>query len=488
MTQKDILIFLSDQHTPLLSSYMGGPAKTPTMEQMAQNGINCTAAYTPCPLCVPARMSMLSGKLPSKTGILMNFDTLPNTTPTFVHSLAAAGYETVLIGRMHFVGADQRHGFQHRLVGDTTPVTWNRPLDTLGEIRGVFRDCFGEPHCTDLIGGGASPVLEYDKQVVQAALDWLDMPHEKPQFIVVGTYGPHFPYVASPEKYRYYKETLTLPDSFCNLPDTLDPVLRIRAEHSQLNQDEALQALAAYCGMIEETDEHLGCIRRRFFDFGTRHGRDGVLMYVSDHGDQCGERGLYGKMSFFEKSARIPWLIEGSGIEAGKSLPFPVSLMDMGPTICSLAQTSPPPKQDGCDILSESPALESRTVVSELYGATGAPQLQANPHLKVTLARMIRKGQYKLTTRHGYEAWDALFDLNTDPGETTNLIFTLPEVAAELRMYLDTLPPASEVSVEQEQRMADNRLLSQAEAALMPPNNEMWCNNPEEAKLPPQVV
>ena len=118
MEQKNILVFMSDQHAPKMSSYLGGLARTPTLENMAERGMSFDAAYTACPLCVPARMAFLSGRLPSRTGILNNFTVLPDTTPTIAHAFSAAGYETVLVGRMHFVGEDQRHGFHHRLVGD----------------------------------------------------------------------------------------------------------------------------------------------------------------------------------------------------------------------------------------------------------------------------------------------------------------------------------------------------------------------------------
>lgn len=138
MANPDILVFLSDQHSPLFSSFAGGISRTPNMEELSQNGTTFTEAYTSCPLCVPARMSMLLGRLPSHSGIFTNFDAIPERNPTFLHALVGVGYETVLIGRMHFVGSNQRHGFTKRLVGDMTPVTWTRPVEKLAEERGGF--------------------------------------------------------------------------------------------------------------------------------------------------------------------------------------------------------------------------------------------------------------------------------------------------------------------------------------------------------------
>lgn len=137
MSKPDILVFMSDQHTPGLSSFSGGIARTPNMEKLCEDGVNFTSAYTTCPLCVPARISMLMGKMPSNTGVFTNDGAIPESSATFLHSLVAAGYETVLIGRMHFVGTNQRHGFTKRLVGDITPVTWNRPAKSL-KVKEVY--------------------------------------------------------------------------------------------------------------------------------------------------------------------------------------------------------------------------------------------------------------------------------------------------------------------------------------------------------------
>ena len=204
MRQPDILIFMSDQHGADYGSCGPVLVDTPVLEQLRREGTSFDAAYTSCPLCVPARMSMMSSLLPSRTGVYGNSAVLPDTTPCFTHALVAAGYETVLIGRMHFVGRDQRHGFTKRLAPDMTPVTWNMPFDKLKEERGDLNACTAEPFCTNYVGAGESPVMHYDRMVVDAALDYLSREHEKPQFILVGTYGPHFPYITSRKMYEKY--------------------------------------------------------------------------------------------------------------------------------------------------------------------------------------------------------------------------------------------------------------------------------------------
>lgn len=460
---------MSDQHSPLMSEYCGGLAKTPNLCEMAKNGVSFDAAYTPCPLCVPARMAFLSGRLPSKTGILNNYSVLPNTLPTIAHAFDAAGYETTLIGRMHFVGEDQHHGFQHRLVGDITSPEWKPTKAIAQQIRGPFMGCFAEPGCTKIIGGGGSPVQQYDEEVVKTAIDWLSQPHDKPQFIIVGTYAPHFPYVAPLDKYRYYLDKIQLPWGFEKNPDYLDPAYRIRIERSSHDPEVALKAKAAYLALIENLDEQIGRVREAFKTFCGKTGGKGAFIYTSDHGDQCGERGLFAKMSFFESAARIPLLMEGDGLPAGVLRKDPVSLLDLFPTVCDYAGIECAPCIDGVSALEED---KNRTTISEMYGIFGAPgKFPEVEHLN-SVSRMVRKGNYKFITRAGFEDWDMLFDLENDPEEHVNIITTHTELAREFRQLLSPLPSNEAVKA----RMQENWKVYDFMQAAQIPSEELISN------------
>ena len=120
--KKHIVFLFSDQHNPNVAGFAGDPwVRTPNLDRLAASGTVFGNCYCASPLCVPSRAAMLSSRLPSNTGIINNFQCLPSDRVTFVHSLAIAGYDTVLSGRMHFIGPDQRHGYEKRLVGDITP-------------------------------------------------------------------------------------------------------------------------------------------------------------------------------------------------------------------------------------------------------------------------------------------------------------------------------------------------------------------------------
>lgn len=435
MPKQDILVFFSDQHTGRCAGFAGDKiARTPNLDRIAANGTVFDAAYTSCPLCVPARMSMLTGQLPSQTGIFNNDQSIPGDQATWLHSLGAAGYETVLCGRMHFNGFDQRHGFTKRIFGETTTLFPGDPAaSNVYEPYHFTRADFG---CLQIIGGGNSPTLEYDRQVTGAALEYLHhQVHDKPQCIVVGGYAPHFPYVAPTELYQYYLEKVAYPITLSQGCNYAHPVFNGRLMDTA--PETVLKARAAYWGMVEFMDQNIGLVYDAWQAYLRRNGREGIFIYLSDHGDQLGERGLYGKKTFFETSAQIPLIFTGTGIQKGMRVQSPVSIMDLGPTLCGLTNAVPPPEQAGKNLV---PLLETgkqqngRPVWSE-YIETG-------PDGANVPCRMVRKERWKYITYYDYDADDLLFDVVADPNELENLTAKYPEKAEEMRrlVYQDWDP------------------------------------------------
>ncbi|MGI6578461.1 MAG: sulfatase-like hydrolase/transferase [Eubacteriales bacterium] len=420
---KDILLIFSDQHSYNLQHYAANSlVRTPNLDMLAASGTVMTEAYTSCPLCVPARMSFLSGQLPSNTGVLDNTTSLSSNQATFVHSLVAAGYETVLCGRMHFIGPDQRHGFSKRIAGDITHIYHNRPEAVAAE-RKEFALTLGEYWATTYMGAGNSPTLEYDRYVVDEAIKYLDEDHEKPQFLCIGTYAPHFPYVAPKELYDYYYERVEIPDDSFAYDE--HPVFK--KKRRDVDPEVVRAARAAYYGMVEFLDTNIGIVLSKWYSFLERNNREGIVIYVSDHGDLNGERGYYGKQIFYQSAVHIPMIIAGSGIPQGKVISTPTSIMDIGPTLCELTGAPLPPDQDGKSLLTQIVGNETdddRFVVSELMQGRGKSR---------TYGRMVKWKNYKFITFSGYEEYDQLFDNSTDKYEFNNIIDDHPEVADKLR-------------------------------------------------------
>ena len=118
----NILFIQSDQHNPAVMGCYGDPVvETPNLDRLAARGARLTSTYCPSPICVPSRMSLITGRFPHENEVWTNDQSLDSAIPTYAHALGAAGYRPVQIGRMHFNGPDQLHGFAERHVGDHSP-------------------------------------------------------------------------------------------------------------------------------------------------------------------------------------------------------------------------------------------------------------------------------------------------------------------------------------------------------------------------------
>lgn len=444
---KDILVFMSDQHNATIMESAGDPhISTPNMSRLAQDGVEFTGTYTPSPVCVPARMAFLTGQLASKTGIFDNGNVLSSAQATIAHCMGAKGYETVLCGRMHFNGQDQLHGFTKRPIGDFTPCYGGRG----GARRADLGPYAGTPagEVTKLYGGGTSPVLEYDRAVTKAAIEYLSEPHDRPIFMVVGIYGPHHTYVAPPSLYRKYLDIVGPPTSESVEKVDLHP--RIKHARKNFTTEEAHKMRAAYYGMIEHVDGLVGEVRNAWESHLKRSDRQGLFCYTSDHGDMAGEKGLWFKHLFYEESARVPLIIAGDGVVQGKRVDAPASLLDLVPTLCETAGTVPPPDQDGISLvpsLAGADDSEDRYVISEV--------------MNNGLARMIRYRNWKLISYAEHEDEDQLFNLETDPGEYTNVLSANRTIADKMRSLVTEPWDPEAIMADQEWRAKHGKIIAE---------------------------
>ncbi len=443
----DILVFMSDQHNATIMESAGDPyISTPNMRKLAAEGVEYTNAYTSCPLCVPARMSMLTGQLASKTGIFTNGNVLSSEQATFTHCLGAEGYETVLCGRMHFSQQDQMHGFVKRPIGDFTPCVGGRggPLrDDLGPYAST-----PSGNVTKHYGGGTSPVLEYDRAVTKAAVEYLSGPHERPVFMIVGIYGPHHTYVAPPDLYKKYLDLIGPPASETAEHFDLHPALTDAV--ADYTPDEIHKMRAAYYGMIEHVDSLMGMVKDAWDTYLEQSSRKGLFCYISDHGDMAGEKGLWFKQKFYEDSVRIPLIFSGDGAAEGVKVNTPVSIMDLGPTLCEAAGTEPPPEQDG------------ESLLSSLKNGTGDPERYVLSEMRNggVPARMIRWENWKLISYAGMEGDDQLFDLEADPAEYVNVINDNPGIAEKIRSIVKEPWDPEAIIADQKKRGQHLKILS----------------------------
>jgi choline-sulfatase len=168
---------MADQLTPLLMGTYGHPVvRTPNLDSLAENGVRFDAAYSPCPLCAPARAALMTGTYISHNKVWDNAAPLASDIPTIAHYLSNAGYDTVASGKLHYVGADQLHGFQRRLTTDVYPSGYNwLPTDKRARESRVL-DRRSHANGYKLPRVGVSPwtmYMAYDEETQFRALDYL---------------------------------------------------------------------------------------------------------------------------------------------------------------------------------------------------------------------------------------------------------------------------------------------------------------------------
>lgn len=421
----EILVFCSDQHTASVSGFMGDPIiRTPNLDRLAREGVVFDNAYTSCPLCAPARASLMTGRIPSKMEMFNNACDYRSSEITFAHLTALAGYDSVLIGRMHFNGMDFHHGFTRRVGQDITGSYWGYSAQIRPDL-GDFARGMNQKGCLELIGSGDTPIREYDRKVVADALDYLSRDYERPQMMVVGTYGPHFPYVADAQRMEHYRDALR--KAYQEQPAAFSvETLNRKIQHA--DADDVIELRAAYYALVEEMDEQIGQIYTAFRRYLERNGRRGIFVYLSDHGDQIGYKQLYGKQTFFERSAKIPLVFTGCGLTPSR-VRESVSILDLAPTLCQLAGAPDFPDADGSSLL---PLLRGerqpgRYAVGEFYDVLDQ---------QCCVGRMIHQDGKKLICYGETPEHDMLFDTDRDPDELENLAGSSPELCRRLRELL----------------------------------------------------
>jgi len=414
---QNLLILMSDEHNPKIMGCAGNTiVQTPHLDALARSGTRFSAAYTTCPICVPARAAFATGKYVHQVGYWDNADGYEGAIPSWHHRLRERGHEVVSVGKLHFRGAaGDDHGFSQEIV----PM---HIIDATGDVKGLLRSDIPKRHGGDkmakLAGPGESTYTVYDRDIAARAQIWLheaaQRQHDKPWVLFVSLVAPHFPLTAPPEfYYRYFDQDLPEPKQYAPSERPDHPYLRDYANcvdydtHFKTPHD-VKRALAGYYGLVSSMDENVGkvlaALHKTGLDANTR------IVYTSDHGDNLGARGLWGKSTFYEESSGVPLIVVGDDIPAQRTDAVPVSHVDIYPWIFECVG-APVPDDDhpgrslGALARGEAPA---KPVVAEYHAmsSTGA-------------AFMLRDGRWKYLHYVNYRP--QLYDLESDPEELHDL-------------------------------------------------------------------
>lgn len=264
--QPNLLLILSDQHSRHVMGAYGEPLEvTPNLDRLAAKGVTFDNAYTPAPLCTPARMAMLTGRYSHEIRCWTNSDALASDLPTHAHSLGAAGYAPALVGRLHAIGPDQMHGYAERLVGEHS-TNWiggyGHSLGALERTNDPFRVSVMKS------GPGQSSYEVKDEAVTAAALEKLDRlaAAGRPFAMTVGLILPHQPYVCSADDHARFEGQVGLPRLGPPGDNSEHPWLRAWRDFTEtleVPDEAAVRARTAYYGLTCSMDRMIGRILDR---------------------------------------------------------------------------------------------------------------------------------------------------------------------------------------------------------------------------------
>lgn len=416
MKPSNLVIILSDQHNPRVMGCAGHPlVKTPNIDALAARGTRFSSAYTNCPICVPARASLATGRYVHDTHFWDNAIAYDGSVPSWGHRLMAKGHAVVSIGKLHYVSSDPaRNGFTQEIL----PM---HLADGDGDVVGLIRDELilrkGAAKLGPEAGPGESDYTRYDRSIAENACKWLKETaptiQDKPWVLYVGFVCPHPPLITPPEYFAMYEQLdIPMPDMYIENERARHPWLDFMRKGRPYDEGftgpaMVKRAIAAYMGSTSFLDHNVGQVLGALQQSGL--GASTRVIYSSDHGENLGTRGLWAKSTMYEESAGIPLIIAGPDVPAGRVIKDPVTLVDVFPTVLDCAGVAPDTADGdlpGASLLAGAAAgtMPARTVLSE-YHASASP----------SGAFMIRHGRFKYIHYVGYAPM--LFDLDNDPHE-----------------------------------------------------------------------
>ncbi|MCL4151032.1 UNVERIFIED_CONTAM: hypothetical protein GTU68_037047, partial [Idotea baltica] len=390
---------MSDEHQARAMGCAGHPfVKTPNLDALAAKGIRFTDAYTPSPICVPARASFASGRHVHVNRLWDNAMPYTGEPKGWGHTLQGANVPVESIGKLHYRSEEDPAGF------DTEHI----PMQVVGGVGMVWASIRKEDERVgapgggrmlgEYIGPGHSKYTEYDAAVTERTGAWFAeraaSGDDQPWCLYVGLVAPHFPLVVPQEFYDLYPLDSLPPvklhpdDGHSRHPWVEKQNAAMESETRFNDAEERLSAMAAYYGLCSWLDHNIGQIMGSLEAAG--FGKNTTVIYTSDHGDNVGARGLWGKSNLYQESVAVPLIMSGPDVTPG-TCDTPVSLLDISATVpdhFGLAFEG-----DGASLHTIAASAEDpdRRILSE-YHAAGA----------VSGAYMLRMGQWKLNYYVGF--------------------------------------------------------------------------------------
>jgi iduronate 2-sulfatase len=424
----NILFIAVDDLRPTLGCYGNPVVKSPNIDRLAARGIRFDLAYCQYPLCNPSRASMLSGRLPTTTGIMDNTMWFRKAMPDVVslpELFRKNGYASLRAGKIYHGGLDDDRAW----TAGGEPLQEQKP-------RTPEQNAQRQKHSDrwEAVEGGGEKLPDY--RTAGAAIDYLEKNKDNPFFLAVGFVKPHSFYQAPKSYFDLYDASkLALPADFAPRP-TVGP--GVTAEALSPNGDafigrdaseaEAREFLRAYYACVSWMDAQVGRVLEALDRLNLASKT--IVVFWGDHGYHLGEKGKWSKHnSLYEVGTRVPVIIATpDGKNGGTACRRTVELLDLYPTLAELAGLSAP---EGLEGKSLSPLLRDPAA------AWDKPARTVTKRGKI-FGRTVR------TERWRYTEWTGgaeLYDHAADPNEVKNLAAD-PALAATVAELRAKLPPA----------------------------------------------
>ncbi|WP_461403621.1 sulfatase-like hydrolase/transferase [Falsiruegeria mediterranea] len=496
MTRPNFVFITSDQHRGDCLGVEGRNIRTPHLDQLAARGTRFTSAICPSPVCQPSRASILTGQLCRTHGVHDNgIDLEPNVGENgFAGALEAAGYQSAYFGKAHFSSYDARHktgtpesvlssedygddwygpymGFDHVeiMIHGHNYFTPQKPPrgqhferfyygSGIGdELNRLYNETGRDTKDAAQTWHSQLPLAYHNTPwTADRAIDWLKFKRDrdKPFVTWISFPDPHHPFdCPEPWSLLHDPKDVDLPEhrtrdlenrpwwhkaALDNEPQGDPESIRIRRDYSRISQqtdDQLREIIANTYGQIALIDHNIGRIMNALREAGLDENT--YVIYSADHGDWLGDHGLVLKgPMFYEGLLRVPLIVQGPGVPAGKVVEEPVSAIDLGPTFYDLADVSARTPQHGQSLR---PLWEGEQATRDF--AMSEWELLSNRAGVALSLRCVRTKSAKLTKDMRSGAGE-MYDLSRDPNEMIN-VFDDPEFAElreTLESYLDLRP------------------------------------------------
>ena len=442
MKSMNMLFIMSDQHSNKILGCHGHPLiKTPHMDRLAERGTRFTDAYTQSPICVPARATMATGRYVFDNKNWCNAHSYTGEIKGWGHRLQDAGHRVVSIGKLHYRNETDPTGFDEQII----PM---HVVKGIGDLLDSIRDQVSLPvrhkgkTLSDRLGPGDSTYTKYDSDITEKTCEWLrnaaTQQDDKPWCLFSSLVCPHPPFIAPQKFYDLYNpEEMPFDKGVGDENFKRHPWIEEQRNCQNFDQHFSNEtrkiAIANYFGTTSFFDDNLGKILKVLEETGL--DQNTRIVYTSDHGENLGKRGLWGKSNLYEEPA-------------GHVCATPVSHIDCYQTIVEGV---------GLSLTDEDQSLPGQSMFGIASGTNNPERIvfaEYHAMAAATGSFMLRKGRYKLIYYVDYEP--ELFDLDINPEETINLALdpahkdTLNNMEQELRNIADPEAVDREAKVSQD--------------------------------------